>query len=339
MPVSKERSVRVDLAGGTLDLWPLNLILPRVVTLNVALSLRAQVVVEEIAGPQVVIESRDYDKSYVFTLEQGGETPSLGQLCREQGCLEMDFVCQLLDGVGLRSGVRLTLSSGSPQGAGLGGSSAMGVALSEALSELLQLGWSKAKILSYTQAVEARVLNAGPAGYQDYYPALYGGILALVVDGGEVRVEQLFSLEFKQWLEGHMTLVYSGQARNSGINNWQVYKGFFDQDPTVRQGLEEIARLSHGAYLAIKEGAFSKLPGLLAQEGVHRGELFAGIVPRAVAQLVNSIAALEGFKMCGAGGGGCFILIHSPELKQVVKGQVGAFGMQVLPYQVAPPLI
>ena len=306
-----------------------------------ALSLRAQVVVEKIAGPQVVIESKDCDQSYVFTPEQGGqggETQSLGQLCREQDCLEMDFVCQLLDGVGLRSGVRLTLSSDSPRGAGLGGSSAMGVALSEALSEFLQLGWSKTKILRYTQAVEARVLDAGPAGYQDYYPALYGGILALVVDGGEVRVEQLFSLKFKQWLEDHMTLVYSGQTRNSGINNWQVYKGFFDQDPTVRQGLEEIARLAHGAYLAITEGAFSKLPGLLAQEGAHRGGLFAGIVPQAVAQLVNSIDALEGFKMCGAGGGGCFILIHSPELKQVVKRQVGAFGMQVLPYQVAPPL-
>ena len=40
---SYEGSVRVDLLGGTLDLNPINLILPNVVTLNLATSLKAKV--------------------------------------------------------------------------------------------------------------------------------------------------------------------------------------------------------------------------------------------------------------------------------------------------------
>ena len=40
-----EGSVRVDLLGGTLDLVPINLILPDVVTLNLATSLKAKAVI------------------------------------------------------------------------------------------------------------------------------------------------------------------------------------------------------------------------------------------------------------------------------------------------------
>ena len=46
--VTIEGSVRVDLLGGTLDLVPINLILPNVVTLNLATSLKAKVTISPI---------------------------------------------------------------------------------------------------------------------------------------------------------------------------------------------------------------------------------------------------------------------------------------------------
>ena len=53
-------SVRVDLLGGTLDLNPINLILPNVVTLNLATSLKAKVKVSEIDFDGIEIKSLDY---------------------------------------------------------------------------------------------------------------------------------------------------------------------------------------------------------------------------------------------------------------------------------------
>ena len=59
-------SVRVDLLGGTLDLIPINLILPNVVTLNVATSLKAKVKITEIDFDGVEIVSKDYNSTSRF---------------------------------------------------------------------------------------------------------------------------------------------------------------------------------------------------------------------------------------------------------------------------------
>jgi len=67
--ISKEGSVRVDLVGGTLDLSPINLILPEVVTLNVATTLTAKVKVEMQPAAQVTFISKDYHSKKEFSLQ------------------------------------------------------------------------------------------------------------------------------------------------------------------------------------------------------------------------------------------------------------------------------
>ena len=59
-------SVRVDLLGGTLDLNPINLILPNVVTLNLATSLKAKVKISPIDFDGVEIVSSDYQSTDRF---------------------------------------------------------------------------------------------------------------------------------------------------------------------------------------------------------------------------------------------------------------------------------
>ena len=129
----------------------------------------------------------------------------------------LTFIAYLLDLFGIHSGVRLELESGSPPGAGLGGSSAMGVTCYSALSQFLKLDFNRIDAISKVNSLEARILDCGPAGYQDYYPAMFGGVLGLIPTPGKVIVEQLYSEELKEVLESHLTLVYSGETRLSGI--------------------------------------------------------------------------------------------------------------------------
>ena len=70
MQVISEGSVRVDLVGGTLDLEPINLILPHVVTLNVATSLKAKVELSSLPTQVIEIQSKDYAKNYEFHFEE-----------------------------------------------------------------------------------------------------------------------------------------------------------------------------------------------------------------------------------------------------------------------------
>ncbi|OUR98486.1 hypothetical protein A9Q84_03485 [Halobacteriovorax marinus] len=329
-------SVRVDLLGGTLDLEPINLIIPDTVTLNLATSLKAEVYIEEFEKGKVQIHSLDYN-----TTETYNESDFTSELLLGDHFSHFSFVCQILNHFNLTSGVKLNLKSGSPPGAGLGGSSSMGITLYGAICKYLNIELDREIGVRVVRGIEGRMLDSGPAGYQDYYPAIYGGILALIPSPGEVKVDQLYSDELKNYLEKNISLVYSRQSRLSGINNWEVYKGFFDKNEFIRSGLTEIAALSAKAYKAIKNKEFQLLADLISNEGAIRKELFPGIVSEKMDMVYNKVklqVPSAGIKVCGAGGGGCFLIIHPEDKRSVVENIINENDMEILPFSIDKPL-
>ena len=337
MQVTNTGSVRVDLVGGTLDIEPINLIIKNVVTLNVATGLKASVSLTKTAFDGVEIHSADYNKNYKYTSAELTED----RVVYSRDFAEMTFVLQILRLFNINSHIKLDLSSGAPAGSGLGGSSAMGVTLYRALCNFTGFNYDRHTAVMRVKAVESRILNQGMAGYQDYFPALTGGVLAVKGIEGEIKVEQLFTDELKEILEKHLVLISSKQSRASGINNWEVYKGFFDKKPEVIEGLTRIADISHACYEALKTKQWDKMLSLIAQEGEQREELFPGITTDKIRQFTSELKKdgnVIGLKMCGAGGGGCFILVHKGIDPEVIAARVKDHGMEILPFKVEAPL-
>lgn len=329
-------SVRVDLLGGTLDLNPINLILPNVVTLNLATSLKAKVKISSIDFDGVEIVSSDYQSTDRFFAKD-----FTSEKLRSGHFKNLTFIAYLLDLFQLHSGVKLELASGSPPGAGLGGSSAMGVTCFSAMSQYKKLPLNRLEAIAKVNAIESRILDSGPAGYQDYYPALFGGILGLVPTPGLVEVNQLYSNELKSTLESEITLVYSGETRLSGINNWEVYKAFFNKDQEVRRGLATIAELSYLAFNDIKYKKYNSISSLIAKEGEERRKLFPGILTPAMEEMrleLNRDSHHFGMKVCGAGGGGCFLITHKKEDKKSVQEIIKKYQMTELEFIIERPL-
>jgi D-glycero-alpha-D-manno-heptose-7-phosphate kinase len=337
MQVTSQGSVRVDLVGGTLDIEPINLIIKNVVTLNVATGLKAAVTLTKTDFDGVEIRSKDYNKSYQYTAHDLTED----RVLYSRDFQEMTFVLQILRLFGINKGLLLELSSGAPAGSGLGGSSAMGVTLYKALCTFTGEKYDRETAVMRVKAVESRILNQGVAGYQDYFPALTGGVLAIKGLEGKINVEQLYTNELKEVLEQHLTLIYSGQSRASGINNWEVYKGFFDKKLEVVQGLNRIAEISYSTYEALKSHQWDKMLDLIALEGAEREKLFPGITTEKIRQFTSELKKdgnVLGLKMCGAGGGGCFILVHKGLDPEVINSKVKSYGMEILPFNVESPL-
>lgn len=337
MQVTNQGSVRVDLVGGTLDIEPINLIIKNVVTLNVATGLKASVTLSKIAFNGIEIHSKDYNKSYKYEAADLTED----RVVYKNEYAEMSFVLQILRLFNINSGLKLELASGAPAGSGLGGSSAMGVTLYRALCNFTGHNYDRHTAVVRVKAVESRILNQGMAGYQDYFPALTGGVLAVRGVEGEIKVEQLYSDELKNVLEAHLTLISSGQSRASGINNWEVYKAFFDKKPEVVQGLTRIAEISHATYLAIKDRQWDEMLQNIALEGLEREKLFPGITTEKIRLFTAELKKegnVLGLKMCGAGGGGCFILVHKGLDPNLIETKVRAHGMEILPFKVEAPL-
>ncbi len=59
MLIESSAPTRVDLAGGTIDIWPLYLFHPGAATVNFAISLRAHCRIETRADDRIILESHD----------------------------------------------------------------------------------------------------------------------------------------------------------------------------------------------------------------------------------------------------------------------------------------
>ena len=116
--------VRADLAGGTLDLWPLYLFHPGSRTVNVAISYFAESEVSEVAsGPiEIHLTDQQYRQTYE-SLQEMSNDPKAALLHRAVEHFKV-------------SGIRITTRTDAPRGSGLGGSSALAITLVRARSEL-----------------------------------------------------------------------------------------------------------------------------------------------------------------------------------------------------------
>jgi D-glycero-alpha-D-manno-heptose-7-phosphate kinase len=339
--------VRVDLAGGTVDIWPLYLLLHNPKTINYGISLFAKTTIESgpSATPQVTIESLDLKKSHTF---------SWTEILDES----MDAIPELILPVRLlryfakehtnpRSlAVTLKTEAKSPAGAGLGGSSALSISIIGALYKWvhpttpLDLNKDGEFLISLTRDVESQVLY-GPAGLQDYYGAAFGGLQVL---NWKIAKNERTSLpvDTLKELEARTLLFYSGKSRNSGINNWQLFKGLIDKNPEVDSKFRAICAATEKVEQALLKQDFKSVVNSVREEWETRKTLASGISTPEMdeaysrAKKVTDIA----FKVCGAGGGGCFFVIL-PEKDQALKERVKQAVMEAgeikhLPFEAVP---
>ena len=159
MAIVTSAPTRIDLAGGTIDIWPLYLFHPGAQTLNAAISIRASARVESRDDARIVIRSEDTGVS----LEADDWRELWGR--RSCGC------CRCSCTSSKRAAITLTTSSQSPAGAGIAGSSALNVAVCAALAEWTRTHYDPEGLLQVAMNVEARAIGV-PTGLQDYRPAL-----------------------------------------------------------------------------------------------------------------------------------------------------------------------
>jgi D-glycero-alpha-D-manno-heptose-7-phosphate kinase len=347
MQIESIAPVRVDLAGGTVDIWPLYLLLHQAKTINYGISLFAKTNVECFPSPQpqVRIESLDQNKSHTFSwseiLDQAVAT--IPELILPVRLLR--YFAKLHPNPRSLS-FTLKTEAKSPSGAGLGGSSALSISIIGALWKWthprtpLDLDKDGEFLISLTRDVESQVLY-GPAGLQDYYGAAFGGLQVLDWKIAKNERTSLPVSTLKE-LEERTLLFYSGKSRNSGINNWQLFKGLIDKDPETDRKFRAICEATGKVEAALLKQDFRAAVKHVREEWEVRKTLAPGIstpemdAAYARAQKISELA----FKVCGAGGGGCFF-IFLPEKDEALKAKVKATiledaAIRELPFQAVP---
>ena len=326
MIIDSSAPTRVDLAGGTIDIWPLYLFHPGAMTVNFALSLRAHCRIETRDDDAVILESRD--RNVIFESDLG----SIEELIHED---RLELISKLVHFFKPSVGFHLTAYSEAPAGAGLAGSSALNIACVGALNRLTGNRYAENQFIPLAANIETTVIRV-PAGFQDYYPALYGTVSCIHFrpDGIEREALDVNVAE----LERRMVICYTGEPRLSGINNWEVFKRHIDGDRDLFQMFEGIRDSARRMRQLILSDDWTGMADSMRRAHPNRKQLAPNITTPQMDMLIEKALAngAEAAKVCGAGGGGCIAFLCADGRKQDVEAAlVSEEGVQVLDWKVA----
>ena len=316
---------RVDLAGGTLDLWPLYLFHSGALTVNFAVNILTTCHIKPRRGRAIHLKSLDTGREESFA--------GFSELCAATK-YQHAIAAHLVRFFTPTGGFLLETRSESPAGAGISGSSALMIATAAALAQFTGRTLSHEEIRVLAQNVEAQVIGV-PTGCQDYYPALYGGVSAIHLDPDGIHRRALPVAA--EEIDARFVLVYTGAPRQSGINNWEVFKAHIDGDRRVRRNFDRITGIARGMAEALSRPDWDHVARLLLEEWKLRKTNAPGITTPLIDRLIASAMKHGGraAKVCGAGGGGCVVIMVEEGARERVVAVLRDNGGQVLPMRVA----
>jgi D-glycero-alpha-D-manno-heptose-7-phosphate kinase len=297
---------RIDLAGGTLDLWPLHVLHPGSVTVNVAIDLRARCRVRKREGSfRVTVPGLGYERVAAKPAEL---------LADPRGAL----AGALLEALEIEEPRDIELSSDVPYSSGLGGSSALTVAMAAALAASAGREFGGPGEVEFVRDVETRVLGK-PAGVQDYYPPLSGGLHNLRFLPGRIEPQRR-ELDPEAWLR-HLTLFDTGASHSSGMNNWEIFRSRLEGDLGVAARLDDVREAAREMAEAAEKEDFRAMGAALRREWEARRRLAPVVSSPGIEWVIAAAldAGAWGGKACGAGGGGCVVVLSAPEKTPAVR--------------------
>ncbi|MDD9951954.1 MAG: hypothetical protein OXT67_10370 [Zetaproteobacteria bacterium] len=322
---------RIDWCGGGFDLWPIGHLYPGCSTLNMNIGLPAKVTLEPHPQAKWVI-LKPGGKAEVWdpnTQEFQDAYPLLYEIARS--VLENAPVPQW----------KITTACISPPGSGLGGSSALGIALTHALTL-----WSQhhgiphtpihgeTALVNFVQNIEATLLRQ-PAGCQDHWAAVRGGINLITYppNGPQVTTKPLSSALLTELRK--VLLLHSGKQRLSGVNNWSIYKRTMDKDPQVCKALTELAGLGKKFQQLFHQEKWAEILALSKQEwDIRKGlsEELETTETQDIHRLCQNLDPSAWTRVCGAGGGGAVLVIAQEDKHPEILKAAKLKGYQALPY-------
>jgi D-glycero-alpha-D-manno-heptose-7-phosphate kinase len=319
--VASSAPTRIDLAGGTIDIWPIYLFHQGASTLNAAISLRAHVSIESRRDGRLALRSidtaRELSASGWKELDERGELSLLARLARHYRL----------------ENATLTTNGESPAGAGIAGSSALTIALCGALATWTNASTDPEHLMQVAMNVECQTIRV-PTGVQDYRPAMYGGIAVVepLLDG----IRRTALAVDPRDLETRIVLAYTGAPRNSGTNNWDIFKRHIDGDRHIFDCFERIRDTGIAMRSALERQDWDEVGRQIAVEWDNRKRLAPGVTTPVIEALMAraTAAGATAAKVCGAGGGGCLFCFGSPGSRADVAAALAAGGARLLDFRI-----
>ena len=324
MIIRARAPLRISFAGGGTDVWPYYEHKPGAV-LSATINRYAFATLEPRKDSAVTVNSIDYDLTVSFDLHDP-------VVCDGQLDLAKGVVRHFREAGSLTRGADIRLHNDAPPGSGLGSSSALTVALIQAISEYIKSPMDTYGIAETAYRVERTEVGI-KGGKQDQFACAFGGINFIefrndttVVNPLRIKPELIAELEYS------LLFVYVGGVHfSSHIIENQMSRFTSGRAETVDafDRLRELAYESKNALLLGRLGTF----GELLDEAWRQKRMLADEIsnPRIdeIYSQARQAGALGG-KLSGAGGGGFMFFFCEPQKRFSVQDRLKKMGAEVV---------
>ena len=310
---------RIDFGGGWTDVPPYTTEQGGCVC-NVAISPSASVTLTPAARSEITID----DGGILHVAPDAGSLPTSGGAEMAKAALRNFDSGPLV----------MRLQNEFPKGAGLGGSSAAGVALVSALSMWCGTPLGRTEVAERSREIEVNELHVA-GGSQDHYAAAFGGALALHFDDKVTMRAIPLAPSLIAALERRCTVVYTGETRLSGKTITAVLNAYRARAPRVTNALAQMKALAEQMIGALEHGAVDELGALVAEHWEYQRMLHTHISTPGIEQVLAAARAAGaiGGKALGASGGGS-VLVIAPEARATQVREAVSRVAQILPFTI-----
>ena len=206
----------------------------------------------------------------------------------------------------------LVTESDVPAGAGLGGSGAVGVAVTAALDRAFGRSRSPAETAAAANAVERKDLGY-PGGDQDSFGAALGGLnkLEYPIGGGTAPHRIAVPEETRHALEAASLLIYTSEAHVSGSIHRDIKASYALPDSPTVDAMSRLREAARSMAAALERGDLGGYVESMNESCRNLYRLHPSCDSEAHRRCFRELEGLIlGGKTCGAGGGG-FLLVHA----------------------------
>jgi D-glycero-alpha-D-manno-heptose-7-phosphate kinase len=326
-PVHATAPLRISFVGGGTD-FPHYYEEHGGAVLSATIDHHVRVTITPRLDRQVTVRSLDLGHLVEYHLDEGPEYDGV-----------MDLAKAAIERVGVPGGIDVDIRSDAPPGSGLGGSSALVVAMTAGLAALGDIRMTADRLARLSYSIEREDLGI-TGGFQDQYATVFGGfnLIEFARDGVTVTPVRL-SDETLSALEANLLLCYTGAVRrNVGIIERQIALWREGREET-RMGLKELHELAYVMRQAAQEGDVDALGASLRDAFESKRRMNPSITEHTTIDAMLELARASGAtggKVCGAGGGGYLLLYCRSAAQARVKAALERLGGQFASFRLHP---
>jgi D-glycero-alpha-D-manno-heptose-7-phosphate kinase len=234
--------------------------------------------------------------------------------------IEHPSVRECLKYYGVSNGISISHDGDLPARSGIGSSSSFTVGLIHAITN-----YQNKLYTPYGLAVDAINIEQNyigeSVGVQDQIIAAYGGVRVIELNDNDIVVRDLkVPQSYLDGLESYIMLGFSGIDRLSDIHaKQQVEKIKAGKNNALLEGISNIAESALTAFE--NRASYKEIGRLLREQWVLKRSLTNDITSDYIDNIYNKAinAGAYGGKLMGAGGGGFFMFIASPDTHEKIK--------------------